>query len=79
MVHRGIQWWGKIYLIYNILDKYGIIIICRAEYLFIYLYYSTFTKLSLTGLTHCSSVVIELNPTADDSLQLGQGVEKTME
>ena len=31
------QWWGKIYLILNILNKYRIIIICRMGYLFIYI------------------------------------------
>ena len=32
------QWWGKIYLILNILNKYRTtIIICRMGYLFIYI------------------------------------------
>ena len=35
--HTVAQWWGKIYLILNILNKYRIIIICRMGYLFIYI------------------------------------------
>ena len=38
MVYGVYQWWGKIYLILNILNKYRIIIIiCLMGYLFIYI------------------------------------------